>query len=163
MGNLSESVRMLVEDITAATHNRQSHLQALTAETREARRQCQAQLQEMGQALTAYFTSNHAQRATAASVQRQATQQLMGEIRMAHEERRVTVSELRSDAYNSIKRFGLERQDKAKTVRERLASEGQALQEVVQEIRAAAQALVGEVVADRRQAHQHWTERLKKK
>ena len=51
----------------------------------------------------------------------------------------------------------------AKTVRERLASEGQALQETVQEIRAAAQALVGEVVADRRQAHQHWTERLKKK
>ena len=163
MGNLSQSVRTLVEDITAATHNRQSHLQALTAETREARRQCQAQLQEMGQALTAYFTSNRAQRAAAAGVQRQATQQLMGEIRRVHEERRVTVSELRSDAYNSIKRFGLERQDMARTVRERLTCAGQALQEAVQEIRHAAQETVDGIVADRRQAHQHWTERGKKK
>ena len=163
MGNLSDSVCTLVADITAATHNRQTHLHALREETREARQQCQSALQEVGQSLREHFASHRAQRATATRVQRQATHQFMGEIHRLHEQRRVTVSELRSDAYNSIKRFGLERQDMAKTVRERFSSEGQALQEAVQAIRAAAQAMVGEVVADRCQAHQHWTERLKKK
>ncbi len=163
MGNLSDSVRTLVADITAATHNRQTHLHALTEETREARRQCQSALQEVGQSLREHFASHRAQRVTATRVQREATHRFMGEIHRVHEQRRVTVSELRSDAYNRIKRFGLERQDMAKTVRERLSSEGQTLQEAVQAIRAAAQAMVGEVVADRRQAHQHWTERLKKK
>ena len=163
MGHLSDSVRTLVDDITAVTHDRRIHLQELMEETREARRQCQAALQEVSQSLQAHFASNRAERATATRARREANQQFMGEIRRVHEGRRVTVSELRSDAYNCIKRFGLERQDMAKTVRDRLSAEGQALHEAVQEIRHAAQVLVGEIVADRSQAQQIWNDRSKKK
>lgn len=163
MGNLSESVRALVEDITTATENRRAQLYALTAEARAARRQYQFELQQMSQSLREYFAANRTERATTARAQHQATRQFMSEIRSVHEGRRVTVSELRSDAYNSIKRFGLERQDMAKTVRERLSAASQALQETVQDIKHTAQGLVGEIVADRSQAQQIWADRLKKK
>lgn len=163
MGHLSDSVRTLVDDITAATHDRHTHLHELMEETREAQRQCQTALQEVSQSLTAHFAANRAERATASRARLEAHHECMGEIRRGHEGRRVTVSELRSDAYNRIKRFGLERQDMAKTVRDRLSADGQALQAAVQEIRQAAQALVGEIVADMSQAQQIWSDRSKKK
>ncbi len=236
MGNLSDSVRALVDEITAATHNRRHHLHELTQETREARQEWRSELQEVSRSLSDHFAVNRAQRATANRAQQDVTRefmdeshrahqeraralgdhfdanraervtatrefmdeshkayqeraralgdsfaatraqratgtrarremshQLMDEIHRAHEQCRVTVSELRSDAHNTTERFGLERQDMVKVVQERLSSAGQALREAVQEVRDAAQAMVGELVADRRQAHQHWTEGLKKK
>jgi hypothetical protein len=236
MGNLSDSVRALVDEITAATHNRRHHLQELTQETREARQEWRSELQEVSRSLSDHFASNRAQRATANRAQQDVTREFMDESHRAHQERaralgdhfaanraervtatrefmdeghkayqeraralgdsfaasraqratgtrarremshqlmdeihrayeqcRVTVSELRSDAHNTTERFGLERHDMVKVVQERLSSAGQALREAVQEVRDAAQAMVGELVADRRQAHQHWTEGLKKK
>jgi len=236
MGNLSDSVRALVDEITAATHNRRHHLQELTEETREARQEWRSELQEVSRSLSDHFASNRAQRATANRAQQDVTRefmdeshrahqeraralgdhfaanraervtatrefmdeshkayqeraralgdsfaatraqratgtrarremshQLMDEIHRAHEQCRVTVSELRSNAHNTTERFGLERQDMVRVVQGRLSSVGQALRDAVQEVRDAAQAMVGELVADRRQAHQHWTEGLKKK
>ena len=156
MGNLSDSVRTLVDEITATTHNRRTRLQELTEETREARRGWQSELQEVSQALRDHFASHRAERATATRARREATHQFIDEIHRVNEQRRVTVSELRSEAHNLVERFSLEHQDMTEALREKLSSASNALKGAVRE-------MVGELAADRRQAHQHWTERLKKK
>ena len=156
MGNLSDSMSTLVDEITAATQDRRTHLQELAEETRESLAGWRSELQEVGRALGDHFAVNRARRASEAQAQREATQQLMDEVHRGNEQCRVTVSELRSAAHNLVERFGLEHQDMAEALRERLSSEGEALKGAVRE-------MVGELAADRRQAHQIWTEGLKKK
>jgi hypothetical protein len=140
-----------------------SHNQARRQTTRQFIDESHQAHQERVRTLEDYFDANRAQRATATQARQQATSQLMEAIQRVHEQCRVTVSELRSDAYNMTERFGLEQQDMARAMRERLSSASQARQELVQELRDAAQATLGELVADRHQAHQNWTAGLKKK
>jgi len=156
MGNLSDSMRTLVDEITATTHDRRAHLRELVEETREARRGWQSELQAVSQSLRDSFATHRAQRAANNRAQRETTHQLMDEIHRVNEQRRVAVSELRSEAHSLIERFDLEHQDMAEALRERLSSASNVLQGAVRE-------MVGALAADRYQAHQSWTERLKKK
>ena len=188
MGNLSDSMQAVVDEITASTNSRRHRLQEIDDETKGTLKGYRSERQEMAQTLrkefiaerahrsaeeharvdttqqvmneiyrsnSEQFASNRAQRSTDEQARLEGTRQLMDEIHRISDQRRVNVSELRSNAYNLVERFKLEHQDIADALRKKLSSDNTTLKASVHE-------MVGEMASDIRQAHQTWTEGLKK-
>ncbi|MBI4530702.1 MAG: hypothetical protein HY709_04200 [Candidatus Latescibacteria bacterium] len=181
MGNLSDSMQAVVDEITASTHSRRHRLQEITHETERALNGYRSERREIAQALRDGFAADRAHRSAEEQARVDTTQQFMNEIHRSNgeqfasneqarlegaqqlmdeihrigDQRRVNVSELRSNAYNLVERFKLEHQDMADVLRKRLSSDNTSLETSVHE-------MVGEMASDIRQAHRIWTEGLKK-
>lgn len=149
-----EVARQLMDGIHRVSDQRRVSVSELRPNTRQLVNGWQSERQEMAQALREEFASNRTHRSAEKQARTEVARQLMDEIHRISDQRRVSVSELRSNAHNLVERFGLEHQDMANALREKLSSEDRSLEESVRK-------MVHELAADIRQARQIWTERLK--
>lgn len=97
----------------------------------------------------AAFSSGRACRVAGERSRLDTARQLMEEIGKVSNERRVSVSELRSNTHNLVERFGLEHRDMRDGLREKLSSDLSAMQSQVKE-------QIAELSSDTRQAHEIW-------
>lgn len=156
MGHLSDAMQAVVDEITESTQSRRHRLHELRDETTEGLTRWRSERRATAQALREQFDAHRADRAAVEQTRVKAAHQLMEAIQQGSTQRRVLVSELRSNAHNLVNRFGLEHRDMARALQEKLASEVNTLKDGVKE-------MIDELAADLRQTHQIWAEGLKKK
>lgn len=120
MGNLSDSMQALVDDITASSHSRRKQIQGLADETRASLEKWRLELQGVSEALKDQFASNRAERTAADRARLLATQRFMDESRRAHQ---ATARTLRTQ-------FAAYRNERAATNRTRLLATQQFMDDV---------------------------------
>lgn len=145
MTSLTDNMQTLVHNVRTSLMERRVALDALAGETRDALQSYRTEQQSRAQALRERAGEVRARLAAQREEQAFASRGRCNGFMADNEQRRVSVSELRTEVHSRVKRHGMERQEAADQQRARLAAEVRALKSAVRDIVASVNASVREL------------------
>ena len=145
MGNSSEAMQRLVEDIVSSAENRHVKISEVTSNSRNQIERFRLEHHDMAKALSEKLSSDN-------TANKEATKQFMNSVRTDFQNMAKALNEkLSSENHNLLERFRLERHDMAKALSEKLSSDNTANKEATQQY-------MDELASDRGAAQRIWRE-----
>lgn len=170
MGSLSNAMQTLVDEIHSSTENRHSAVRNICVGAHELLDRCRRELEEVAQDRQKMARALAKQLSSEMRALKSEMKTLMGEFGQAGEQRKVRISEIRSDTHNLLKRGSLERQDFTKVFARHMRQNGKtrteeirALRNGVRTLRNGFRGMLNEIASDVGEASQLWRGAPKKK